>query len=201
MLNLIRRDAILQKWQLYVFIPFIAFFIIMDINPALIFLLASLFIPFNAFAYDEKAATNILLNSLPYTRREIIAARYLGAIVYMVLAIGITSLALFVSNTSYAFSDIALSSGLFLIFAAFTFPLFYILKPGFIFYIVVFSFLLLTGIGPPIVNFLMENLTTITNFISSLSTMMIYTGATVIVIAFYTASWLFTTVIYQKKAF
>lgn len=54
MFNLIRRDAILQKRQLLVFIPFIVFFIVMNIDSVFIFLVASIFIPFNAYAYDEK---------------------------------------------------------------------------------------------------------------------------------------------------
>lgn len=78
MFHLIKRDVILQKKQLLIFIPFILFFIFMDVHPVLTFLVASVFIPFNTYAYDEKAETNILLNSLPYTRKEIIASRYLG---------------------------------------------------------------------------------------------------------------------------
>ena len=87
MFNLIRRDVILQKKQLLFFIPVILVFIIAGAPPILTFLVASIFIPFNTYAYDEKVETNILLNSLPYTRKEIIASRYLGAIVYMILAI------------------------------------------------------------------------------------------------------------------
>ncbi|WP_078578387.1 ABC-2 transporter permease [Salipaludibacillus agaradhaerens] len=199
MFNLVRRDVILQKRQLLIFIPFIMFFVIMESHPALTFLVASIFIPFNAFAYDEKAETNILLNSLPYTRKEIIASRYIGAIIYMVLAIGVASVALFVSNTSYTITDIAI--GLFLLFSAFTFPLFYIFKPGYIFYVVLVSFLLLAGIGPSVVIFLAENLTAMTDFINSLSIPVIYTGAAVVVMFFYVASWRITTTIYQRKTF
>lgn len=94
MFHLIKRDVILQKKQLLIFIPFILFFIFMDVHPVLTFLVASVFIPFNTYAYDEKAETNILLNSLPYTRKEIIASRYLGAIFYMSIAIVLTSAAL-----------------------------------------------------------------------------------------------------------
>lgn len=201
MFNLIRRDVILQKKYLLTFIPFILFFIIIDSHPALTFLVAIIFIPFNAFAYDEKAETNILLNSLPYTRKEIIASRYLGAIVYMVLAIGVTALALFVSNIPFTITDIGIASGLFLLFAAFTFPLFYIFKPGYIFSIVLISFLILAAIGPPIVRFLAENLTAITDFISNFSDPALYTGAAVIVMTLYAVSWGVTTFIYQRKAF
>ncbi|MFE6169426.1 ABC-2 transporter permease [Viridibacillus arvi] len=201
MFNLIRRDVILQKRQLLLFIPFILFFIIMDSHPALTFLIASIFIPFNTYAYDEKVETNILLNSLPYTRTEIIASRYLGAIVYMVLAIGVTSLALFAFNKPFTIIDIAIGSSLFLLFAAFTFPLFHIFKPGYISTVVMISFLLLAAIGPAIVLFLAEHLTAITDFINSLSVPVLYIGATFVIMLVYFISWGTTTVIYKRKAF
>ncbi|TQR20519.1 ABC-2 transporter permease [Psychrobacillus vulpis] len=201
MFNLIRRDVILQKRQLLIFIPFILFFIIMGAPPALIFLVASIFIPFNTYAYDEKVETNILLNSLPYTRMEIIASRYLGAIVYMILSIGVTSLALFAFNKPFTITDIAIGSGLFLLFAAFTFPLFHIFKPGYITTVVLISFILLTWIAPPIASFIAEHFTTITDFIVNLSIPALYTGATLVIIVGYVISWGITTVIYQRKAF
>ncbi|OHX49399.1 ABC-2 transporter permease [Cytobacillus pseudoceanisediminis] len=201
MFNLIRRDVILQKRQLLIFIPFILFFIIMGAQPALIFLVASIFIPFNTYAYDEKAETNILLNSLPYTRREIIASRYLGALLYMILSIGIASLALLAFNKPFSITDIAIGSGLFLLFAAFTFPLFHLFKSGYITTVVLISFLLLTYLSRPIVSFINENLTVITDFIFSLSTQLLYMGAAAVILTFYAVSWGVTTVIYQRKAF
>ncbi|MEB6551300.1 ABC-2 transporter permease [Heyndrickxia sporothermodurans] len=201
MFNLIRRDVILQKRQLLIFIPFILFFIIMDVHPALTFLVASIFIPFNTYAYDEKVETNILLNSLPYTRTEIIASRYVGAIVYMVLSIGVTSLALFVFNKPFAMTDIAIGGGFFLVFAAFTFPLFYIFKPGYITTVVIISFLLLVGIGPPVVRLLAKHFTAITDFILNLSISSLYTGAAVVIMTLYAVSWVVTNIIYQRKAF
>ncbi|BAB04372.1 ABC-2 transporter permease [Halalkalibacterium halodurans] len=200
MFNLIRRDIILQKKMLLTFIPFIGFFIFMDSHPALIFLVASIFIPFNAYAYDEKAETNILLNSLPYTRKEIIASRYLGAVMYMLLAIGVTSLALFIFNKPFALSDIAIGGGLFLLFTACTFPLFYLFKPGHITTVILVSFILLAGIGPSVVMFLAEHLTAITDFIVNLSVPALYTGAAIVIITLYAISWGATTFIYQRKA-
>ncbi|MDQ0300366.1 ABC-2 type transport system permease protein [Salibacterium salarium] len=201
MFNLIRRDVILQKRLLLTFIPFIAFFIIMDAHPALTFLVASIFMPINAFAYDEKAETNILLNSLPYTRKEVIASRYLGAIVYMVSAIGVTSLAFFVFNKPFAITDIAIASGLFLVFSALTFPLFYIFKRGYVSPVVLFSFLFLALIRKPVVSFISEHLTVINNFVASLSITTLYAGAAVVIMTFYAVSWGITTIIYQRKVF
>ncbi|MDG5786144.1 ABC-2 transporter permease [Evansella sp. AB-P1] len=202
MFNLIRRDAILQKKMLLTFIPFILVFIIIDSHhPAFIFLVASIFIPFNAYSYDEKAETNILLNSLPYTRKEIIAARYLGSILYTLLAFAVTSITLFIFNRPFTLTDIAIGGGLFLLFAAFTFPLFYILKPGHISMVVIIIFLVLAALGPPIVRFLAEHFTAITIFINDLSTETLYMGTTLVILTLYAISWIVTTIIYQRKAF
>ncbi|PYZ95566.1 multidrug ABC transporter permease [Alteribacter lacisalsi] len=201
MFNLIRRDLILQKKQLLIFIPFILFFIIMDTHPALTFLVASIFIPFNTYAYDEKAETNILLNSLPYTRTEIIASRYIGAVIYMIISIGLAGLAMFIFNNPFTLTDIAIGAGLFFIFVACTFPLFYILKPGHISTGVLISFLVLAFIGPRVVIFGADHLTAVTEFVMNLSTTAIYTGGAVIITVLYAVSWGITHFIYQQKAF
>jgi len=96
LVNLIRRDLILQKNQLLIFIPFILVFVITDSPPILTILVASIFIPFNALGFDEKVESHILLNSLPYTRKEIIASRYIGALIYMIFSIGAVSFLLFI---------------------------------------------------------------------------------------------------------
>ena len=201
MFNLIRRDLILQKKQLLFFIPIVLLFIITDKHPAFIYIVASFFIPFNTYAYDEKVQTNILLNSLPYTRNEIISARYVGAVLYMALSIALTSLLLFILDTPFTLNDIAIGSSLFLLFASFTFPLFYILKPGYIFTTVLISFLLLAAVGPKFVLFLAEHLTALTNFITSLSEIALYIGAGVVTVALYSMSWGISSIIYQRKAF
>lgn len=200
MFNLIRRDAIIQKRQLLVFIPFVAFFIVMNSQPALIFLVASIFIPFNAFAYDEKAETNILLNSLPYTRKEIITSRYLGAIVYMGISIGLTSISLFVLDKPFKITDVAIGSGLFLSFVALTFPLFHIFK-GNVTMVIMIIFIVSAIIGQLILPFSAEHLPVITDFIFSLSTPALYTGVGAVIVILYAASWSVTTIIYQRKAF
>src|SRR5699024_2873618 len=143
MFNLMRRDLIIQKWQLLIFIPFILVFILTNKHPILTFLVSSIYIPFNAYYYDEKAETNILLNSLPYTRKEIVASRYFSAIVYMLLSIVLVSLFLFIFGKTFTLTHIAIGSGLFILFDAFVFLLFYLLKQGYIFSILLISFLLL----------------------------------------------------------
>lgn len=80
MLNLIRKDVMIQKNQLMLLLPLIAVFALFgeSFSPIFIFSVISVYIPINAYIYDEQAGANILLNSLPYTRKEIVAALVLG---------------------------------------------------------------------------------------------------------------------------
>ncbi|MDV2581899.1 ABC-2 transporter permease [Alkalibacillus haloalkaliphilus] len=200
MFNLIKRDLILQKKMMLIFIPFILFFIIMGTSTTLIALVASVFIPFNAFYYDEKAETNILLNSLPYTRKEIVASRYIGAVVYMFLAIGLTSLILLVFNQSFTLNEIAIGATMFMLFAALTFPIFYIFKPGYLMIVVLISFFVFLFIIENAIPYVMENFTVLTEFVLSLTTGELYILGTLTILVIYGVSWLASTIIYQQKA-
>lgn len=198
MFNLIRRDLILQKKLiiLYLLIP-LAFIMLDRHHPAFIFLISSIFIPFNAHGYDEKTETNILLNSLPYTRTEIIAARYIGAVVYMFLAMGWTSVGFIILGKSFTLTDIAIGIGLFLTFVAFAYPLFYILKSGNIIMIVIVSFLILSFLSPFIFTFLAKHAT----FLMQLTEATLYIYGAMLTIVIYMLSWGVTHTIYQRKAF
>lgn len=201
MLNLIRRDVIMQKKQLIIFIPYILLFVVFGSPAILIFLIASIYIPLNAYAYDEAVESNILLNSLPYTRTEIIASRYLGAIVYMAASMGIASLALLAFNRSFTWTDIAIAAGLFLVFGACTFPLFQILKPGYISTVIIIGFVLVAVLIQRLADSLARYIEAISEFIHQFSLPTMYGGITLIVVGLYGISWLMTTTIYKRKAF
>lgn len=199
MINLIRRILIVQKWQLYIYIPFILFFIISNVPPLLTFLVASTFIPYNAFTYDEQAETDMLLNSLPYTRREIIASRYIGAIIYMILSIVITSGFLYLFQKPFTVSDILMGAGLFLIFAALTFPVYVLVKQGNITLFLLVGFLLSVWLIRPVVSFMTEKFPNLTGLVTSLSNTTLYAASSVLVVFLYSISWGISTMMYERK--
>jgi len=203
MFNLIRKDLVIQKSQILLFIPFVIFFAIFGdhMSPFFIFLIASLYIPMNGYIYDEQVESNILLNSLPYTRKEIVAAKYIGAIVYMILSVAVAGIILYLFNFDFILRDIAIAAGLFFIFAALAFPLFYILKPGYIGVAVMVGFILSVIVLPPLFRFLAEHLTAITDFIAGMSTIALYLSGAAISIGLYLISWLVSQFIYQRKVF
>lgn len=201
MFNLIRRDLILQKVMILTFIPFIIFFVVMGSHPILTFFLASVFIPFNAYAYDERSDVNILLNSLPYTRKEIIAARYVGALIYMILACVLVVAMLLLFGREFVWTDLLIGGTTFLVFSAFTFPLFYVFKQGYITAVLMGSVIVGAGVGPIIVRFLADYMTAITTFIMETPVVNLSIAAAGGAIILYLVSWGFTTAVYQRKAF
>ncbi|PEP52261.1 MULTISPECIES: ABC-2 transporter permease [Bacillus] len=197
MLNLIKRDLILQKKQLIFYLGCIIFFIVTNSHPILTFTIASILIPFSTHAYDAKTETNILLNSLPYTRKEIVASRYIGAIVYMLLAIAVTSAMLIIFQKSFIVEHIVMGNALFLLFAAFTFPLFYQFKQEHLILFIIASFLGLTAL----VKFLATEFSTVIDAIFSFSIPVLYSIATAIIVCVYIVSWGVSLIIYQRKVF
>lgn len=203
MFNLIRKDLIIQKYQLIAFIPLIIIFAMyaQDFSPIFIFVFASVFIPLNAYIYDSLAESHILLNSLPYTRKEIVAARYLGCIAYMIVTTAIVALILYFFDFEYEASDIAIAAGSTLVLTALAFPLFYIIKPEYVATVAFIGGAMIVVIYQPVIDFLTENLTSMINFITDLSTSTLYLSSGGIAIGLYLISWVVSQLIYTNKEF
>lgn len=203
MLNLMKKDLIIQKTQLMVFIPLILVFVNFadNFSPIFILILTSIFIPMNAFMYDEQAESNILLNSLPYTRKEIVASRYVGGIVYLILTMGVVAGVMYFFDFSFGIRDIVIAAILSLIIFGLAFPFFYIIKPGYIGIVALVGIIVSAIIYQPVLDFLSENLTSLIDFVTSFSTSTIYLGSAGIAIVLYLISWLVSQLIYQRKTF
>lgn len=201
MLNLIKRDVIIQKKQLYVFIPLILFFIMMKVPPILLFLVVSIFIPLNSYAYDERAETNILLNSLPYTRKEIIAARYIGSFFYMVVSVLLAIGLLYLFDRPFEWIDVGIGISSSILFTAFAFPMFYIFKRGYVSLAIMIAFFSLVAFVPLLLRKITVQLSEIVSYIQELSLPVLYSSVAGIALAIYLISWFITMNIYMRKAF
>ncbi|EKF35019.1 hypothetical protein [Bacillus xiamenensis] len=65
----------------------------------------------------------------------------------------------------------------------------------------IIDFIILSGIGPPIVAYLAERFSAITYFVMNVSIPILYTGSAVLIMLIYLMSWRLSTVIYQSKVF
>jgi ABC-2 type transport system permease protein len=94
MLDLIRKDLILQKKTLPFMLLFLLVYLFVNVSTTWVAIVFCIVIIMNAFETDETASANLLLNSLPYTRKEIVSSKYIGALFFIFLIL----LTIFIGN-------------------------------------------------------------------------------------------------------
>lgn len=204
MVNLILKDVLIQKKLILIYIATIILYLFIDVSLVKIGFLYSMAFITQTFAYDEKDNANILLNSLPYTRKEIVSSKYIGSLVYTSLIIFITSIGDFFLNGKevlFLWKDILLIIGLVMVTLSFILPIFYKFKTQSLMIAVGALF----GIYILIIKFLSPSLNatlreSIQKFMTLQETQM-YFVAILTIIILYVGSWLLSIRIYARKVF
>ncbi|MFJ8089381.1 ABC-2 transporter permease [Lysinibacillus sp. NPDC095746] len=204
MANLIFKDILIQKKMIVLYIATIILYLLINVSLVKIGFLYSLAIITMSFSYDEKDNANILLNSLPYTRKQIVSSRYIGSLIYTSLIILITYLGNFLLNgkeTLFLLKDIVIIIGLVMVAISFILPICYKFKTqalmiasGTLFgiYLVTVKYLF------PSFNDTLREL--IQKFLTLQETQMYFVAIFTIIIL-YVGSWLLSIRIYAKKVF
>lgn len=204
MVNLIFKDILIQKKMILLYIATIILYLLINVSLVKIGFLYSLAIITMSFSYDEKDHANILLNSLPYTRKQIVSSRYIGSLIYTSLIILITYLGNFLLNgkeTLFLLKDIVIIIGLVMVAISFILPICYKFKTqalmiasGTLFgiYLVAIKYLF------PSLNDTLREL--IQKFLTLQETQMYFVAIFTIIIL-YVGSWLLSIRIYAKKVF
>lgn len=87
MLNLIKKDLILQKTFLPAYLLFLVTYLWAGMDVAYVIIICSAVFVINTYQSDDKDNANILVNSLPYTRKEIISSKYVGTLLFTIVII------------------------------------------------------------------------------------------------------------------
>jgi len=203
MFNLIFKDILIQKKLIPFYIATIILYLLIDASLVKIGIIYSLVSIMNAFSSDEKDNANILLNSLPYTRKEVVNSKYIGALIFTSIFIIFTYVGNFLLNREEAmflWQDILLIIGLVMVGVSFMFPFSYKFKSQYLLMalIALFGIYMLTiKIFPNFNNTLGE---LISKFMTLQETQMYFVAIFTIVIL-YIGSWLLSIRIYERKAF
>lgn len=204
MLNLILKDILIQKNTLIIYIATILLYLLVNVSPVFIVFVYSVVFTLNAFSSDEKDNANILLNSLPYTRKEIVSSKYIGAIIFTGLFICYTYLANYLLNGTVVlilWKEILLNMGLVMIAISFILPLSYKFKTK---YLTIIS-IALVGMYLVVINYFVPNFNErLRNLVQNFMTvqeLQLYLIATIIIIFLFISSWLLSIRIYKRKAF
>ncbi|HBT73887.1 MAG TPA: ABC-2 transporter permease [Lysinibacillus sp.] len=204
MVNLILKDILIQKNMLIIYIATIILYLLVSVSPVFIVFVYSIVFIMNAFSSDEKDNANILLNSLPYTRKEIVSSKYIGAFIFTGLFMCYTYLLDFLLNGQEVlvlWKEILLIMGLVMIAMSFILPISYQFKTKHLAIVSVTLF----GIYMVMVNYFVPDFNNqvraLVQKFMAVQELQLYLIATVIIIILYTGSWLLSIRIYERKAF
>jgi ABC-2 type transport system permease protein len=204
MVNLILKDIIIQKNTIIIYIATIILYLLVDVSPIFLGVLYSVVFIMTAFSTDDKGNANILLNSLPYTRKEVVSSKYMGALIFTSVIIFIIYLGDFFLNGKgevFLWREILLIIGLVMVTISFILPISYKFKSKHLVMILVG----LVGIYLVTITLLIPNLHDllrgfVQNFLALQETQM-YFVAILITVILYIGSWLLSIRIYERKAF
>lgn len=201
MLNLMKRDISVQKGLMLLYIPTILFLAFMNFNTVLLVAFAMIYIPFNAIIYDSQVSTNMLLNSLPYKRSDIIAARYIGTIFQGLLCVLIALPFLYLFNVPFTWGQLIFGVTLSLFFMAFSYPVMYAFDSKYLSTIILFVFAFSLALAQPFFHLFKKYFQDIFVQLMSLGQtqlMLYFIGMTLII---YCISWFVTLQFYKRRVF
>ncbi|MET4560250.1 ABC-2 type transport system permease protein [Lysinibacillus parviboronicapiens] len=204
MYSLIRKDFLLQKHIVLLYIAILLLFSLFVEASVYVGFIFSLSFIMSACSLDEKDNINILLNSLPYTRKEIVASKYIGALLFTLLFVIVMYVGDFLVNGSNGLlllKEVMLILGLVMITTSFLLPFLYKFK---------MQYLHMAMVGVVVIylltiSFFIKNLhdviRALTLKILTLQEIQLYFFAMLIIVIFYIGSWLLSIRIYERKVF
>lgn len=200
MYNLIRKDIVMQKKTLWILLPIQLVYLSLNIGYVWIGFVFSIVIIMNAFSMDEKSSINTLLNSLPYTRKEMVSSKYIGVLVFTLIVIfGLFIGNLILNQELMAWKEIMLIISLVMIVASFILPFSYQFKSQ---YLLIASIVLFV-IYMVVINMIFYNLNeVIINFVEkllSLQTLSFYLMTSGSILILFACSWLLSIRIFKNK--
>lgn len=202
MFNLIRKDIVLQKRTLMIMLPILVVYLFEELSSIYGGMLFSIAIIMNAYNIDEKSSINMLLNSLPYTRKEIVSSKYISAFVF----IGMVVFTIFMGNLIIhqeitIWKDILFIVCLVMVAISLIFPFSYKFKSQYILIGALVSLAIYLMIIPIFIPNVTDIIREFVQMLLTLQAAQFYLIIVLSVMALYACSWLLSIRIYERKVF
>ncbi|MGM7636977.1 ABC-2 transporter permease [Bacillus sp. Hm123] len=202
MFNLIRKDIILQKTTLMILLPILFMCSALASSSIWVGIVFSLSIIMTTFTIDEKSEINSLLNSLPYTRKEVVSSKYIGTFIFtFIVVFTIFTENLIIHREITAWKDIMFIVSVVMVSVSLMFPFSYQFKTRYLH----IGGLVLVGICMVVINTLIPNWLDIirenVQILLSIQNVNVYLLIMFSIIILYVCSWLLSIRIYNKKVF
>jgi ABC-2 type transport system permease protein len=202
MFNLVLKDIRLQKKTLMILLPILFIYLFTGSSPSWVGIIFCIAIIMNAFALDEKSSINLLLNSLPYSRKEIVSSKYIGAFVFTIMVLLTISLGNWIIHREILqWKQMFLIISIVAIFVSLSFPFSYLLKSQYLMIAMGVSFVIYMIIVNKFILDLNDRIREAVQTLLSFSTSQQYLLLFLSIVIFYSFSWLLSIRIYSRKVF
>lgn len=203
MLSLIRKDIILQKNTLMIMLPLLLVFVFIG-NFVIWFSFIFCFsIIMQSFSMDQNPSIHLLLNSLPYTRKEIVSSKYISALITIFFVL----MTIFIGNLIFhreimQWEQLLIIASMVIVSISFSFPFSYLFNSPYLLFaiggaLIVIYFIIISLFIPNLNDIIRE----ITQKVLLLENYHLYLSVMAAVVFLYIISWLLSISIYSRKVF
>ncbi len=200
MFNLILKDILLQKHALLVMLPALLIYLFFGTSSIWVGIVFCIAFIMSVFANDEKSPANLLMNALPYTRKEIVSSKYIGAFVITFIVL----FTIFIGNMILHQELIEWKPLLFvfsivMVFVAFAFPFSYLFTSQYLMIGSGVLFVVYLIIVNTFIHDLNDKIRDLTKTILSFTNTQLYLFILLPIIFLYIFSWILSIRIYHHK--
>lgn len=177
-------------------------YMLIDTSVMLVGVVFTIAIVMHIFSNDEKKAIQMLLSSLPYTRREIVSSKYISVFVYTLFVLSVTAIGHYaVSQQLPSWKELWVVVGIVMLFITFLYPFLYKFTSKYLLSgsIVIFAvYLVVVNLFVPNLN---DHIRSLVAKMLAFNDNQILIGLGVVISILYLLSWLLSVKIYEKKVF
>lgn len=202
MFHLIKKDLIIQKHLLLLYLIMLTIFIYFQNSSVFIIVLISAIMTLNSFYYDDFFNAHKLMNALPFTRQELVSAKFIGIIVFTSATMIVFMIVRSILNGGIvllAWQWIVFSLALAMFYGALYIPLIYKLANQNLISIFLFIYVVTAILIPSILDYINEYFPNIILFFYHLPDSQLYSLLLLISVIFYLLSWRLSIKIYEEK--
>lgn len=183
-------------------IPLLLIYLSLGSSSIFVGVLFCMAIIMQSFSMDEKSSIHLLLNSLPYTRKEIVSSKYMSAGVFTFLVVLTIFLGnLLIHREIIQWEPLLMIISMVALFISLAFPFSYLFKSQYLMFVLGALFVLyIVVVNTFIPNFndrVREGMIMVLSSENSL----LYVGILLAVGCLYILSWMFSIRIYSRKVF
>lgn len=202
MLQLVKKDFFIHKKIILAMLAVLIVYMLIEIPPIFLGVLFAFTMSLHIFSSDEKPHTKVLLSSLPFTRKEIVSAKYIAALLYTLVIVVILVAGTIIINQQQPdwtlISFVVVSS---LCIVTIAYPVCYQFESKYLMFVFVIGFAIYLLVGNLFVKNLHEYINQFIvdamNFMQGENLWLVCLVALIL----YIASWFVSVKIYERKEF